>query len=148
MYRCLPCPHAVARIKGGPDAPHLCGEVRFYQERGSVLAVADISGMPTCSETGFFALHIHEGDSCNGEAFARTGSHYNPKEMAHPNHAGDLPPLMRCGNRAFLAVRTNRFCVQEIIGRTVVIHDNADDFQSQPSGNAGKKIACGVICKK
>lgn len=148
MHCCHARPHAVARIKGGPDAPHLYGEVRFYQERGSVLVVADFFGMPTCSETGFFGLHIHEGDSCDGEAFARTGSHYNPKEMAHPNHAGDLPPLMGYGGRAFLAVRTDRFCVREIIGRTVVIHDRADDFRSQPSGNAGEKIACGVIRKK
>ena len=148
MHCCHTNPHAVARIKGGPDAPHLRGEVRFYQERGSVLVVADLFGMTTCSETEFFGLHIHEGDSCEGEAFARTGSHYNPKEMAHPNHAGDLPPLMRCGTRAFLAVRTDRFCVREIIGRTVVIHDRADDFRSQPSGNAGEKIACGVIRRK
>ena len=145
MYR---CPDAVARIKGGADAPQLSGEVRFYQQCGSVLVVADISGMPNCSESGFFALHIHEGGCCGGEGFSQTGGHYNPEKAAHPNHAGDLPPLMRCRNRAFLAVRTDRFCVREIIGRTVVIHDGPDDFRSQPAGNAGMKIACGVICKK
>ena len=148
MYRCPACPDAVARIKGGANAPQLCGEVRFYQECGSVLLVADISGMPTCGGTGFFALHIHEGGSCCGNGFAQTGGHYNPKEMDHPNHAGDLPPLMRYGDHAFLAVRTDRFCVREIIGKTVVIHDGPDDFRSQPAGNAGTKIACGVICKK
>ena len=148
MYRCPAYPNAVARIKGGSDAPHVSGEVRFYQECGNVLVVADISGMPTCGETGFFALHIHEGGSCGGEGFAQTGGHYNPKEMPHPNHRGDFPPLMRYGDRAFLAARTDRFCVQEIIGKTVVIHDGPDDFRSQPAGNAGTKIACGVICKK
>ena len=148
MVRCPACPSAIARIKRGADAPHLSGEVRFYQECGNVLVVADISGMPTWGETEFFALHIHEGGACDGEGFAQTGGHYNPKEMVHPNHAGDLPPLMRYGDRAFLAVRTDRFCVQEIIGKTVVIHDGPDDFESQPAGNAGKKIACGVICRK
>ena len=148
MYCCSTCPDAVARIKGGEEAPHLCGEVRFYQECGNVLVVADISGMPDCGGTGFFALHIHEGDSCGGEDFSRTGGHYDSKETTHPHHAGDLPPLMRCRDRAFLAVRTDRFCVQEVIGKTVVIHDGPDDFRSQPAGNAGKKIACGVICKK
>lgn len=147
MVRWSACPHAVARIKGGSDAPQLSGVVRFYQEYGSALVVADISGMPTSGGTGFFALHIHEDGSCGGESFAQTGGHYNPKEMAHPNHAGDLPPLMRCGDRAFLAVRTDRFCVREIIGKTVVIHDGPDDFRSQPAGNAGTRIACGVICK-
>ena len=144
MYR---CPDAVACIRGGADAPHLSGEVRFYQECGNVLVVADIAGMPTSNETGFFALHIHEGNSCGGEGFGRTGGHYNPKEFLHPNHAGDLPPLMRYRDRAFWAVRTDRFCVQKIIGRTVVIHDGPDDFRSQPAGNAGEKFACGVICK-
>ena len=148
MFRCSVCPDAVARIKGGEDTPYLSGQVRFYQECGTVLVVANISGMPTCGGTGFFALHIHEGSSCGGEDFAQTGSHYNPKHMTHPNHAGDLPPLMRCGDRAFLAVRTDRFCVREIIGKTIVIHDGPDDFRSQPAGNAGMKIACGVICKK
>ena len=148
MYYCPACPDAVACIKGGADAPHLSGEVRFYQERGTVLVVAEISGLPTCGESGFFALHIHEGNSCGGEGFSQTGGHYNPKGVAHPNHAGDLPPLLRYGDCAFLAVRTDRFCVQEVIGKTVVIHDGPDDFRSQPAGNAGEKIACGVICKK
>ena len=63
MVRCPACPNAIARIKGGADAPHLSGEVRFYQECGNVLVVADISGLPSCGGTGFFALHIHEGGS-------------------------------------------------------------------------------------
>ncbi|MBR2132717.1 MAG: superoxide dismutase family protein [Oscillospiraceae bacterium] len=146
MYRCPVCPDAVDRIRGGADAPHLSGEVRFYQECGEVLVVADISGIPFCAGTGFFALHIHEGSSCGGDGFARAGGHYNPKETVHPSHAGDLPPLMQYRDRAFLAVRTDRFCVQEVVGKTVVIHNEPDDFRSQPAGNAGKKIACGVIC--
>ena len=148
MYRCPTCPDAAAQIRGREDAPQLVGEVRFYQERGAVLVVADISGIPCKSGNGFFGLHIHDGNSCGGEGFAQTGSHYNPKEVDHPNHAGDLPPLLRYRDRAFLAVRTDQFCVQEIIGKTVVIHSDPDDFHSQPTGNAGKKIACGVIYQK
>lgn len=63
----------------------------------------------------------------------------------HPDHAGDLPPLMRSNGNAFSAVVTDRFTPSDIVGRTVVIHSNPDDFSTQPSGNAGKKIACGVI---
>ena len=148
MYGFSSCPDAIARIEGGAEAPHLNGEVRFYQACGKVLVVADISGLPCGNKSGFFALHIHEGDCCGGEGFSQTGGHYNPKEEAHPDHAGDLPPLMRYRDCAFLAVRTDRFCVQEVIGKTVVIHDGPDDFRSQPAGNAGEKIACGVICKK
>lgn len=138
-------PDAVACIYGGRNMPGLSGKVRFFQEAGRVLVVAEIVGLPQNSETGFFALHIHEGESCTGEAFSATGGHYNPEKEAHPMHPGDLPPLLLCCGGAYLAVRTDRFRVEEIIGRTVVIHSDPDDFRSQPAGNAGKKIACGVI---
>ena len=82
---------------------------------------------------------------CGGADFSDTGGHYNPDAQEHPRHAGDLPPLLSVGGRAFLAVETGRFTPCEVIGRTVVIHGSADDFHTQPSGNAGKKIACGVI---
>lgn len=142
------CPDAVAVIRGGADAPCLSGQVRFYQKRKWVLVTASLSGLPEDSETGFFALHIHQGNSCSGADFSQTGGHYNPKGADHPNHAGDLPPLMLCCGGAYLAVRTDRFRVQDIIGRTLVIHSGPDDFHSQPAGNAGKKIGCGVICRR
>ena len=144
MQSCRKSPGAVARIYGGTDAPQLTGCVQFYQESGCVLVVAQISGLPE-SETGFFGFHIHQGESCSGVDFSGTGSHYNPIGQAHPKHSGDLPPLLECGGKAYLSVKTDRFSVNEIIGRTAVIHSNPDDFRSQPAGNAGKKIACGVI---
>ncbi|MBR3836060.1 MAG: superoxide dismutase family protein [Clostridia bacterium] len=59
-------------------------------------------------------------------------------------HAGDLPPLIRCNGGTYQCVASDRFKVQEIIGRTVVIYDMPDDFNSQPSVSFGTKIACGV----
>ena len=147
MQYCQKCPDAVAQIRGGVEAPQLSGYVQFYQESGYVLIEARISGLPKESETGFFGFHIHQGDNCSGTDFSGTGSHYNPADQAHPKHAGDLPPLLACQGNAYLAVRTDRFSVADIIGRTVVIHSDPDDFRSQPAGNAGKKIACGVIHK-
>lgn len=146
MQHCRKKPGAEAQISGGVEAPALSGWVRFYEERGCVLVVAEISGLPK-SETGFFGFHIHEGENCKGIGFSGTKSHYNPEGQAHPKHPGDLPPLLACGDRAYLAVRTDRFSVKEILGRTVVIHSHPDDFTSQPAGNAGEKIACGIICK-
>ena len=147
MY-CYPGhPNAAAHISGGADAPGLFGELRFYQERGSVLVEADIAGLPPENMTGFFALHIHGGGSCSGQDLAETGGHYNPEGKPHPEHAGDFLPLMSfCGGRAYMAVRTDRFCVRDIIGQTAVIHSGPDDFHSQPAGSSGKKIACGLIC--
>ena len=137
-------PNATAYIKGGADAKDILGRVDFYQKRNAVLVIAEISALPS-NATGFFAFHIHEGNDCSGEGFPNTGSHYNPDQADHPNHAGDLPPLMLCNGGAKLAVMTDRFAVEDIIGRTVVIHGSPDDFTTQPSGNAGNKIACGVI---
>ena len=148
MHTCPVYPDAVAYIRGGPEAPRLSGEVRFYQECGCVLVEANISGLPQGNGPGFFAFHIHEGANCSGESFSNTGGHYNPANDPHPNHAGDLPPLMMYNGRAYLAMKTDRFCVRDIVGRTVVIHSDPDDFHSQPAGNAGSKIACGVIRRK
>lgn len=138
-------PEAIARVAGSEQAPCLYGNVKLYQMGKNILVVADIGGLPS-SETGIFGLHIHMCGDCTGDAFENTGPHYNPKDTEHPNHAGDLPPLFSCGGKAFLAVLTDRFCMQEVLGRTVVIHSKPDDFHSQPAGNAGDKIACGVIC--
>lgn len=145
MWNCSARPDAVAYIQGGAEAPCLSGYVQFYQNQGSVLVVATVSGLPQDSSAGFFALHIHEGGSCFGENFPNTGGHYNPTRAPHPGHAGDLPPLLLCHGGAYLAVRTDRFSVRDILGRTVVIHSGSDDFKSQPSGDSGTKIACGVI---
>ena len=141
-------PDGIAIIRGGPELPCLRGQVRFYQQRCRVLVVAEIQGLPQDSETGFFAMHIHGDGNCCGVGFPETGSHFNPAGLPHPEHAGDLPPLMLCGDGAYLAVRTDRFRVEEVIGKTVVIHSRADDFQSQPAGNTGSKIACGVIRRR
>lgn len=90
----------------------------------------------------FFAFHIHEGGDCGGTDFSDTGGHFNPEKQAHPRHAGDLPPLLSDHGTATLLVQTSRFTPGEVIGRTVVIHQNPDDFHSQ---SAGRKIACGMI---
>ena len=147
MQYCRKCPDAVAEIRGGVEELQLTGCVEFYQENGCVLIVVRISGLPE-SKTGFFGFHIHQGESCSGPDFSATGSHYNPVDQVHPKHTGDLPPLLSCHGNAYLSVKTDRFTVNEIIGRTVVIHSDPDDFRSQPAGNAGKKIACGVIRRR
>ena len=148
MQHCRKCPDAVAQIRGGEKVPKLSGCIRFYQQKGCVLIVAEIFGLPGESETGFFGFHIHQGESCSGTDFSETGSHYNPVDQIHPKHTGDLPPLMGCRGNAYLAVKTNRFTVRDIIGKTVVMHSDPDDFHTQPAGNAGKKIACGMIRKR
>lgn len=133
---------AIADLRGGTAASGLRGKVRFYNMARGTLVVAEIFGLPG---SGFHGFHIHEGGSCGGEDFGETGNHYNPEGSEHPNHAGDLPPLLSNDGEAFLAVLSERFRVEDVIGHTVVIHSGADDFRSQPGGDAGEKIGCGVI---
>lgn len=146
MIRISGQPAAWAKLSGGRQMPCVRGMVRFYQRPDGVLVVAKVSGLPQNS-TGFHGFHIHEGASCAGDGFENTGSHFNPTNRNHPMHSGDLPPLYARNGRADLAFITDRFCISDVIGRSVVIHSEADDFRTQPGGNAGEKIACGVICR-
>lgn len=144
-------PQATAKIIGSAIFPEIQGNVWFYQTTYGVLVVSEIQGLPkeygNCNSP-IFAYHIHNGENCTGnneDPFADAGTHYNPKGCPHPYHAGDLPPLFGANGFAFSAVLTNRFSVEEIIDKTIIIHSSVDDFVSQPSGNSGGKIACGEI---
>lgn len=135
---------ARAIVRGNAKYPEIKGEVLFYQRKCAVFITAKISGLPK-NNTGFYGFHIHEGGNCEGEGFPDTGGHFNPEDKPHPLHAGDLPPLLYCSGSAFMQIKTDRFRVKDIIGRTVIIHSGADDFRTRPSGDAGEKIACGKI---
>lgn len=142
---------ATALIRGSNQYPAIKGSVIFRQQANGVLVTAEIYGLPHSDDPcrrGVFGFHIHEGRSCSGteaDPFADTGTHFNPQGCPHPYHAGDLPPLFENNGYAYLSVLTNRFKLNEVLGRTVVIHSNPDDFKTQPSGDSGTKIACGKI---
>lgn len=144
-------PQAKAIVRGSRAYPDLTGNVYFYQMAGGVIVAAQVTGLPessTDSPGSFFGFHIHSGFACSGteeDPFADALAHYNPHETPHPNHAGDLPPLLGNHGYALQVFFTDRFSVREILHRTVIIHSGPDDFTSQPAGNAGVKIACGEI---
>lgn len=142
---------AEACIKGGGKYPCIKGNVQFYRLCEGVLVKAEIDGLPLgekpCAES-VFAFHIHEGTECSGnqdDCFADAKGHYNPFNCPHPYHAGDMPPLFGVNGSAFLMFVTDRFKIEEVLGRAVIVHKMSDDFHTQPSGNAGEKIACGII---
>ena len=144
-------PQARASINGSILYPDIKGDIWFYNTEYGIFVIADIEGLPNPNgncKSPIFAMHIHEGGSCSGnntDPFANAGMHYNPSVCPHPYHAGDLPPLFGVNGNSFLATLTNRFNINEIIGKTIIIHSMPDDFKSQPSGNSGNKIACGEI---
>lgn len=141
-------PDAAAWIKGNTQNPRLSGMVKFYHTTyGGVLVEAQIFGLPNAETPGsgnFHAMHIHESGDCSDD-FAHTGMHYNPKDAPHPDHAGDMPPLLGNQGYAYSVFYDKRFTIPEIIGKAVIIHEKPDDFTSQPSGNSSEKIGCGEI---
>lgn len=144
-------PAGAAVVKGSDKHPEINGTVRFYETKYGAVVVSEITGLPYHNgecDNSVFAFHIHEGGKCSGngnDPFANAMTHYNPKSCEHPYHAGDMPPLFGNSGYALSVFLTDRFTVREIIGKTVIVHSGLDDFTSQPAGNAGEKIACGVI---
>ena len=141
-------PQAAAWVTGSPDAPQLSGLVKFYDTPyGGVLIEAELFGLPNIRSAGssdFYAMHIHEHGDCS-QHFMKTGPHYNPSGQPHPMHAGDLLPLLANQGYAWESFYDKRFRVADILNRSVIIHQHRDDFTSQPSGDSGTMIGCGVI---
>ena len=98
------------------------------------------------NHSGFFGMHMHQNGDCQ-IPFDQTGDHFNPKALPHPEHAGDFPPLLSGHGYAWMAFYDTRLSIEDIMGRSIVIHGHKDDFSSQPSGMSGEKIGCGVIIK-
>lgn len=141
-------PRAYASVQGEGEYSDVQGLVYLYEVPfGGILIEAEVFGLPDLPgerEPSFYGFHIHEFGDCS-TGLQRTGGHYNPKNVKHPMHAGDLPPLPSSGGYAWLAYYNANLELYDIVGRSVIVHRNSDDFRSQPSGDAGEKMACGVI---
>lgn len=144
-------PRGYAHINGSEQFPGIEGMVLFYPYENGSIVVADIGGLPTngIEEAGkIFGFHIHEGLVCAGneqDPFADAGAHLNFAMREHPEHTGDMPVLFENNGKVWMAFYTDRFTPDEVRGRTVIVHSMPDDFRTNPSGDSGIKIACGVI---
>lgn len=145
-------PRATARLQPSQGSS-VWGSVSFVEVGGAVLVRADVRGLRPGGQFGF---HVHEKGDCSSSDFMSAGGHFNPGGKPHAHfskterHAGDLPNLGSDGEGvATYAFETRLLTVQagpaSVIGRAVVIHANPDDYASQPAGNSGPRIACGVI---
>lgn len=138
-------PAAVAEINGMSE---INGLALFYPHPESGMFVqVEMNNLPDeiyPNSSGFFGMHIHEFGNCT-EPFNQTGNHHNPDKLTHPNHAGDFPPLLSYKGYAWMTFYNGRLTIDEILNRSLIIHESKDDFTTQPSGNSGQKIACGVI---
>jgi Cu-Zn family superoxide dismutase len=146
-----PIGRAVLQPKSGSTAG---GTVDFAVDKGSLLIKADLSGIAP----GRHGLHIHEKGDCTAADASSAGAHYNPTGAKHggptspSHHAGDFGNVVaddagRVHYEAKLFAPTRGFNWDEIVGRSMVLHEKRDDLKTQPSGDSGKRIACGVILR-
>ncbi len=140
-------PNLRAEIRGNSANSNIFGLVNiFILPMRGVLFEVEISGLPNenLDEPSFLGMHIHENGDCSDD-FANTGSHYNPGNKPHPHHKGDLPPIMNNNGYSYMLFYDEFLSIADIRGRSVIIHSDRDDFTTQPSGDSGTKIACGVF---
>lgn len=131
------------------------GTVVFSEAGNKLRVVAEITGL----SPGPHGFHIHEKGDCSAPDGTSAGGHYNPTGKPHGNpehaehHAGDMPQLVADAKGvAKLVAYIDEVNLGNgeggIVGRSVIVHATADDFKTQPTGNSGARVACGVIVKK
>lgn len=131
----------------------VAGNVRFVQRGARTLVEARITGLAPNAEHGF---HVHERGDCSSADGSSAGGHFNPKNQPHgfhaegTRHAGDLPNVRADAQGvATLRWESDLLGVTEgptsVLGRSVVVHRDPDDYRSQPAGNSGPRMGCGVV---
>ncbi|MBQ0930238.1 superoxide dismutase family protein [Ideonella alba] len=147
-------PAAVATL--APTAGNAtAGQVMFHEMGGHLMAHARITGLKPNAEHGF---HLHEKGDCSAPDGTSAGGHFNPTGQPHgpqgaAHHAGDMPALKADANGVadvhfHLDGPTIAAGPASIIGRSVIVHAMPDDYSTQPTGNSGARIACGVIAAR
>jgi Cu-Zn family superoxide dismutase len=120
----------------------------------AVHIAGDVGGFEPGSSHGF---HVHEKGDCSAADASSAGGHFNPGGMQHgrmddgPHHAGDIDNITADAqgvahvNMHVPGLTLGTGAANDIAGRAIVVHADPDDYRSQPAGNAGKRLACGVI---
>ena len=155
---------ACAAYSSGPSATAklvpttgnaVSGTVTFTQMGDTVGVAGEVSGLAPNTEHGF---HIHDKGDCSSGDGMSAGGHFNPTGTAHgayaasEHHAGDLASLKAdaYGVAKFSYTSTSITVGEgatDVIGRGLIVHRDADDFKTQPTGNSGPRLACAVIAK-
>ncbi|WP_312916421.1 superoxide dismutase family protein [Stenotrophomonas sp.] len=152
----MAAPLATAQLQPTKDSS-VAGTISFSLVDGLLRASGDISGLKPNSEHGF---HIHEKGDCSAPDGTSAGGHFNPGSSEHgsieapAHHGGDMPNIVADaqGNAHIDGpvasnVNVGKGDAFDIIGRGLIVHADPDDYKSQPTGNAGARLACAVITK-
>lgn len=147
--------------RGGPSAEAkltptqgttTTGTVVFVQKGSDIEVTAHVAGLTP----GAHGFHIHEKGDCSAPDGMSAGGHFNPAGQPHgdhaagPHHAGDMPNLKADASGTAVADVTLKGLgigsgAADIVGKGVIVHANPDDYRTQPTGNAGGRLACGVV---
>jgi Cu-Zn family superoxide dismutase len=148
---------AVVTVEMRDGAGKRLGEVRITQTPHGLLLAGSLTGVPP----GEHAIHVHETGKCE-PPFKTAGGHFNPTKKEHgaliPGgpHAGDLPNVFAAADGTLkfeliapdLTLGTGPTSVFDADGSALVLHAKADDYRTQPAGDSGDRIACGVLARK
>ena len=143
-------PTAIAVLSPAPNG-QVKGQVTFVQEDEGVRVTANIEGL-TPGKHGF---HIHEKGDCSAPDFSSAGGHFNP---GHTQHGAPTDPMHHGGDFGNIEANDQGVArfervfnwlsmsgTNSILNHAVIVHDKPDDLKTQPTGNAGGRVACGVI---
>ena len=126
----------------------VAGTVTFTKSGDGVRVVANITGL----KPGKHGFHVHEFGDCSAPDATSAGGHFNPTNDPHAGHDADERHMGDLGNieadssgKAQLNLTDKKIEIDAIIGKAVIVHEKADDLKTQPTGDAGGRIACGVI---
>ena len=144
--------HATAKMEGTAKFKSVKGTVEFKEVPDGVEVTADIEGL----KKGNHGFHIHEKGDCSAPDASSAGGHFNPGKHKHgapdaaEHHEGDLGNLTAAKDgTAKTTFNITGVTLGDgdtsIIGKGFIIHEKADDMKTQPTGNAGGRVACGVI---
>lgn len=150
-----PRAHTVALLSA-TEGNAVTGEIAFEAVDGGVAITGQVNGLAPGSEHGF---HVHETGDCSAADGSSAGGHFNPAAAAHgrvgsgQHHVGDTDNIV--ADDTGVAVVNTRLegatladgAPTDVLGRAVIVHADPDDYTSQPTGNAGARLACGVIAQ-
>lgn len=146
--------HAAAALEGIKPDTTVTGTVSFDEMDGKVKMMLQMTIKDKANQS--VAVHIHEHGDC-GEMGKAAGGHWNPTNQNHgkwgnpPFHSGDIGNInLDANGNGSLELETDLWSIggdttKNILGKTIIIHSGTDDYTSQPSGNAGERIGCGII---
>jgi Cu-Zn family superoxide dismutase len=147
-------PAAAEATLAGASGSKVTGSLQLTASTTGVTLAGEISGLAPNTEHGF---HVHEIGDCSAPDAKSAGDHFNPEHAAHggptsaTKHLGDIPNLQSDGSgkvavNAMIGGATLRDGgPNDLVGRAVIVHAKRDDYMTQPSGDSGDRIACGVV---